>query len=468
MRAKKSTGGRSPVRFGTSGFRGVLGEAFTFDRAAALVAGTADVLGAPRGSKVVVAYDTRFLGETFAQEASEILAAAGMVPIMGRGPTPTPAACSAVRHGAAAGLIFTASHNPPEYQGLKVVGPDGGAASRGFTDRLERQVAKRLAKGAAPPRAPWSRRTDLVTPYLKRMSRLVSLPESLGPVVFDAMCGTGAGVVDRWFEEHGIPCGVIRGAADPTFGGRAPDPTAGDLSELRTQVLRQKARFGVATDGDADRFSLLDELGQRISESDAVALLVDHLARSGRIRHGVALSIATGTLPEAVARAHGLPVRRVGLGFKALTSELLAGRADVAGEESGGFAWAPLALDKDGIMAAALVAECLASDPRPLSERVRGLHSAHGEAVSGRGSVAMDPARRQVLRRLTSKPPKTLAGQEVIQVERGDGLHLRLGDGGFLMWRASGTEPLLRIYAEAPSPKALAARLRLGRACLEG
>ena len=304
---------------------------------------------------------------------------------------------------------------------------------------------------------------------LKGLSRKVApraWPPGMGPVIFDAMHGTGAGVVDPWLREHGVPVHCLRQDPDPTFGGCPPDPTSSRLDELRAAVRRQRARFGVATDGDGDRFSVLDEHGARLSETEAAALLVDHLAKRGRIRHGVALSVATGSLPEAVARAHGLPVVRVGLGFKALTQQLLTGTADVAAEESGGFAWSPFARDKDGTLAVALFAERLALDARPLSEQVRGLHREHGHAVCGRISVPVSAEGRAALARLSTRPPRQVLGSKVQAVQREEGLQLRLADGGFLMWRASGTEPLLRIYAEGIDPAALQRRLAWGRAQL--
>ncbi len=461
-----------PVRFGTSGFRGALGESFTFERAAALVRAVADTLGASADRQIVVAHDTRFLGDRFAADAAEILAGAGFRPRVGRGPTPTPAACFAVRkRRAAAGLLFTASHNRAVDQGLKVVGPDGGAASRSFTDRVERRVAQLLTRGGEPPRRAHRARVDLVEPYRAHLSRHVR-PDPAGArrlsVVFDALHGTGAGVVDSWLREAGCEVETLHAELDPTFGGEAPDPTAARLLPLGRRVRARGADFGVATDGDADRIAFVDGRGRRLSESDAVALLIDHLARTGRASRGVALSIATGGLPERVARSYGLPVTRSPIGFKPLSEELIAGRADVAGEESGGFAFEPVSRDKDGILAAALCAERLAQGGGSLAGQVRALHRAHGSSAAGRRAVPATEAKLEALRRLARRLPRRLFGRQVLEVRSDDGLHVRLDDGGFVMWRASGTESVLRVYAEAPTRAALERRLQQAQRLLAG
>ncbi|HKJ23667.1 MAG TPA: phosphoglucomutase/phosphomannomutase family protein, partial [Myxococcota bacterium] len=216
-----------------------------------------------------------------------------------------------------------------------------------------------------------------------------------------------------------------------------------------------------ATDGDADRYAAVDASGRILSATEAVALLVDHLARCGRIRRGVAISVATGSLVERVARAHGLAVTRHPIGFKHLSAALLSGAADCAGEESGGFVWAAHGVDKDGILAAALLAEIVAVTGAPLGERLAALEREHGPSHCGRVAVAARPGVRDRLAALRADPPARVGSAGVVSVDRRDGLRLALPD-GFVMLRASGTEPAVRVYAEAPSARALRARLALG------
>jgi phosphomannomutase len=210
---------------------------------------------------------------------------------------------------------------------------------------------------------------------------------------------------------------------------------------------------------------VIDADGRSLSESAALALLVDHLARTGRIRQGVAISIATGSLVERVARSHGLPVCRFPIGFKYLTSALVAGDADVAGEESGGFAWGRIARDKDGILAGCLLAEIVATTLAPLHTRLAALEREHGRSASGRIAVAADERARDGLSRLRAALPSQVDGARVLECDARDGLRITLED-GFLMFRASGTEPVLRIYAEARGPRLLSRRLRIGKQLL--
>lgn len=462
-RARRAT---PAVRFGTSGWRGVLGDDFTFAGVRAAVRAVAEWVGEEVPSpRVLVAHDTRFLGERLAEEAARVLAGAGVRVVTPGGPLPTPLASFAVRRGRAhAGLVFTASHNPPEYQGLKVIAAWGGAAPVGLTRRFER-VAAAWLDGPAPPTAePRTRTADLHGPYeraLRAHLDLETLARGRPGVVYDALHGVGAGVLDGVLARCGARVDCRRAEPDPRFGGAPPDPVPARLAPLAAALRRRPGWLGLATDGDADRFAVVDRGGRLVSESDAVALLVDHLARTGRIHRGVALSRATGTLAERVARAHGLAVSRHPIGFKYLTAALLDGTADVAGEESGGFAWAPVARDKDGILAGCLVAEVAASSGGPLRGRLAELRRRLGGGVSGRTAVRLPVPAAGVLRGLRRALPRRLDGARVLDVDAGDGLHVGLAD-GFLMWRGSGTEPVLRVYAEAPDARSLERRLAAG------
>jgi len=458
-------GRRGPVSFGTSGWRGVLGEEFTLERVRWVAAALAEWAAARHPSpRVVVAHDTRFLADRAAAVAAGVLAGAGARPLVAAGAAPTPVATRAVwRRRAAAGLLVTASHNPPEYLGLKVVAPWGGAAPRELTDRLEAAIARQSRRRRPLPERDPGRAVDLTGAYvaalLERLDR-AALRRARLTVHYDALHGSGAGVVDAVLRRAGVNVRVRRAAPDPTFGGGPPDPTPERLTELRRALRAGRGRrLGLATDGDADRFAVVDEGGRVLTETEALALLVDHLAGSGRARRGVALSQATGSLVERVAAEHGLDVSRHAIGFKHLTPRLLAGDADIAGEESGGFAWRPFARDKDGILAGVLLAELVAVSGVPLRVRLRELERRHGRSACGRRAWPLDARTEHGLRVLRRAPPSRLAGSRVEAVRGEDGLYVALDD-GFAMWRVSGTEPVLRVYAEAPSRPQLERRLQ--------
>lgn len=455
-----------PVRFGTSGWRGVLGEEFTLPRLRAVIRGAGAWFRERGGGEVVVAHDTRFQADRMAVMAAQLLAESGLRVSADRGAVPTPCAVRAVvRRGAAGALVLTASHNPPEYQGVKVFGPCGGI------DGVEARRIEALAAraGTAPPGAAHARaRCDLRGTYVRELGRELDaerLARARPRVVYDAMHGAGAGVLDAVLTATGARVEMLRGAPDPNFGGAAPDPTARAQRGLRAAIRGSRgARLGVATDGDADRFAMLDETGRALSASQALALLVDHCVRTGRATAGVALSIATGSLVERVAASHGLAVTRHPIGFKHFRAPLASGRAELAGEESGGFAWGRFHPDKDGVLAASLLVEAAAVG-LPLTARLAALERRHGRSHCGRIALPAAPRALERMAGLVRRPPGRVDGARVLNVRDDDGLHLSVDD-GFLMLRASGTEPVLRVYAEASTRRGLSQRLARGAALL--
>lgn len=461
-------------RFGTNGWRGVFGEDFTLPRLRIVLRGVAAWL-AGSGSPVLVAHDTRSGGEQLTRTAVAVLREVGLETLVADGPTATPVVARAVsRQRAAAALVFTASHNPQNYHGLKIVGPDGSCIGSEAARQIETLVARsRDAAATSPSDAPEVEplgpdstvRVDLCTPYIGEvLSRIdtEAIRRARIGVVYDAMHGAGSGVLDRVLERAGALVRVRRGEADPTFGGGTPDPIRANLGGLCDEVRSmQGLRIGLATDGDADRFAVVDADGQLLSETESVALLVDHLARTGRISSGVAVSMASGSLVSRVAADHGLPVVRHPIGFSHLARTLHAGECDVAGEESGGFAVASFNCDKDGIMAGALMLELAASIRAPLRTRLDELERRHGRSVCGRVAIPLETAARRALDALLVQPPAYVDGHIVRAAAPADGLHLGFDD-GFLMLRHSGTEPVVRVYAEAPSDGLLQRRLACG------
>jgi phosphomannomutase len=226
-------------------------------------------------------------------------------------------------------------------------------------------------------------------------------------------------------------------------------------------------KLGLATDGDGDRFGVVDGRGRVLSETQVVALLIDHLAVSGRVQRGVAITAGTGSLVEKVAAAHGLRVERHPIGFKHLSAAMQAGRVDVAGEESGGFALASMGLDKDGLLAGCLLANLVASSGEALEHHIERLEARFGRSACGRRAMVRTPERDLALDRLEASPPSALGGIRVVQSHTRTPLRLELEDGGFLMLRRSGTEPMIRLYAEAGSADSLAERLDAGQRLLE-
>jgi phosphomannomutase len=465
--------GRSaaPPRFGTSGWRGILGDEIDDRRTAAVASGVAAWL-ASSGARgpCLVAHDRRFGGPRLAALASEVLSAHGIASCAARGAVATPVVARALARGdAETALVFTASHNPPSDHGLKLLVRGGASAPPDATRAIERAAAAALAERAVPRSPARGLRLDLTSRYLHDLAGLIdrdALRRAQLRVACDALHGAGAGLLDVFLASAGVRVVTLRGEPDLRFGGAAPDPRPERLASLRRRVAGGGGiALGLATDGDADRYAAIDSGGRLLDDGHVLALLVDHLARTGRIRRGVAISWATSSLVERVARAHGLAVERFPIGFKHLAVALAEGRADAAGEESGGFALAAFHRDKDGVLAGALIAELAAVQGAPLAARARALERVHGPSVCGRIALRADARAREALARLVAAPPERACGARVREVDARDGLRLALDD-GFVGMRASGTEGVLRVYAEAPDARALARRLAAGRAWL--
>ena len=463
----RSDGSDRPIRLGTSGWRGVFGEEFTLPRLRAALRGAAAWFAASGRGEVIVGHDTRFLAERMAEQAALALSEAGLRVLLGRGPTPTPVLARAVRRRRAKGaLVLTASHNPPEYHGLKVLGPEGGCIDDAAARVLERAIARADAGPLAGARP---RAADLCGVYRRELLRRIdtgAIGRARPRVFYDAMHGTGAGLLDGVLAQAGARVRCLHDDSDPRFGGHPPDPRPELLRSLSAALRTGRGlRLGLASDGDADRYAVVDVDGRVLSETDALALLVDHLAATGRVRRGVAISEATGSLVERVAARHGLAVTRHPIGFKHLTRALASGAADLAGEESGGFAWGAFGCDKDGLLAGALLTERLALERRPLGEALARLHREHGRSACGRVAGPATARGAHALERLMERPPRRVDGAAVREARHVGGLRLAFDD-GFLMLRGSGTEPVLRVYAEASGPRALARRLAAGRRLL--
>ena len=462
---------KKEIRFGTSGWRGRLGEEVTFARARRLAravgihwqrAGTA--------RRVLVGFDTRLASEALAHCLVDVLHESGFQPILTHAPLPTPVLTHAVRRRrVAGGLMLTASHNPPLDHGVKIFGPNGGALSDDEARQLE--VILERCDGRESSQACRIRRVDLLGAYIRRVGSLLDkacIERARVRTVYDAMHGTGANLLPHLFDSIGVRAHLLNMNADPSFGGRAPDPVRAHLGDLMLGVEKERSRkvFGLATDGDGDRLTVILRGGRILSETEMAALLVDHLAQTGRLRGGgVAVTRASGSLIDRVAAGHNLELIRTPIGFKFLAPLLESKRAVVAADESGGFAWSRMGLDKDGLLAAALFCEMASMSPGGVQGRLKNLQDHYGPSACGRRAVLHTDTVESAFRRLQGTPPNRFDRAKVRQVQRDDGLRLELDD-GFVMWRGSGTEPVVRVYAEARTTRDLAHRLTLAERAL--
>jgi len=459
------------VHFGTSGWRGIIGREITFRKVRmvtqAIVQTLRDQHIDPR--LLVVGYDTRMLSEKFAQTAAELITANGIRVELAQRDIPSPVlAASIIDRKATGGLTFTGSHNPPEYNGLKVYTADGILASAKFTDQIEARYREiePVYDDTFLPQPELVSTIDAKPAYLARLQSLINwdaICRSRIEVVVDLLFGSAREYLDHILLENDIPVTVIHNTRDPYFGGYAPDCTSENLTRLRDVMRRSGAQLGLATDGDGDRFGILDQ-GARMKESSlTLALILDYLARRRGLKGGVGRSLATSRLLDAVAAEHGLELVETTVGFKNFGPLLVDGTLEFAGEESAGLAWARHLPERDGILACLLTAEMVAVEGKSLLELKQDLFQRVGTFAFRRIQVPLSSRNRQILERRMEQEWSEVGGRKVVEVDRRDGLRLAFEGGGWLLIRGAGTEPKVRLYAEGRSQEEMRHLMHLAR-----
>lgn len=448
------------IHFGTSGWRGIIAEDFTFERvriAAGAIAG--HVRARHKNPTLLLGYDTRFFSEEFARAAGAVLQDEGCHVLFCSTATPTPAIAFEVRRRKLQGAInITASHNPAAYNGLKFSGADGGPALPEVTHDIEGR-ARRLADHVWPSSDSHDGQkfevVDLRESYFQRVAELVRFDIIFAAklsFVYDALHGCGSGWLDRVLEQRGIKVHSIRTGRDVLFDGTGPDPSEDNLKPLAAALRETKAVAGLATDGDADRFGILDCDGTYISPNHILALVFDYLIATRRWKLGAARSVATSHLIDAIARHHGVPVFETPVGFKYIGPFLEDDKITLGGEESAGMTIRGHIPEKDGIVACLLVAEMIAARKKSLSEQLHDLFRRVGRAYwPVRVNLHFPQETISSLPQRFTSTFKEFGGRKIARADRTDGLKFVFDDDSWVLMRPSGTEPLVRVYAEAES-----------------
>ncbi len=463
------------IRFGTSGWRAVIAEEFTVAnvrRVASAIAGHLASTGtASKG--VFVGFDTRFLSDRFAREAAAVLAARGVPVSLSPAPVPTPVVAFAIVRGRRAGGInITASHNPPEYNGLKFSTADGAPARPEVTRAIETLVDSQGAGPVGgPPDAGLSRirALDMRAAYSRHIGRLVRLGAirrarlRLG---CDPRHGASIAYMGGLLARVTRSLVAIHDNADPRFGGEGPDCGETQLKTLARLVRSKRLHLGLATDGDGDRFGIVDRGGVFIPPNLFLAVLADYLLTERRMPGGVGRSVATTHLLDAVCAHHGRRLYETPVGFKYLGEHLTSGRAFLVCEESAGLSLRGHVPEKDGILAGLLAAEMVAVRRKSIREQARDLFKKVGPLYSRRIDYHIEAAARERLARRLEDVPSTFAGRRVARLDTSDGRKMIFADGSWLLLRPSGTEPLVRCYAEARTPRDLGSLLAAARSLL--
>jgi alpha-D-glucose phosphate-specific phosphoglucomutase len=447
------------IHFGTSGWRAVVADEFTLPNIRRAVVGIARYVKKQPGSRrILVGRDPRFMGELFVDDAARLLAAEGVMPIVIPEAAPTPAIAYAIRRQKADGAInFTASHNPPEYNGIKYSTPDGAPALPEVTKQIEAEI---VALGDAAPARSQSmdevkfETLDVKPDYLKRLAELVDLGRIAKAglkIVVDPFWGAGRGYAEPLLKTHGVAAETVHDYRDVLFGGHAPEPDDKLLNDCRTKMREIGANLGIASDGDADRFGIVDRDGAFIQPNYIIALLFDYLVESRGWCSGVSKSVATTNLIYALAERHGVQLYETPVGFKYIGELINEDKIAIGGEESAGLTIRGHVPEKDGILAGLLTAEMVAARGKSLSDQFHDLFAKVGSYYPVRENFRLTEEAKAKFTEKLKTDPAELTGRKVAKIVRTDGLKLVFEDGAWVCYRLSGTEPVVRAYTEARS-----------------
>jgi len=460
------------IKFGTSGWRAIISEDFTFANVRLVVQAIADYIKAEHRTpntehRLIVGYDTRFLSKEFAKAAATVLSANNIKVFLCDRDTPTPViAYQIIRKRCAGGINFTASHNPPHYNGIKFSSNIGGPATIDITRTIENNI-KKLQRIKKPKEYTENKKLivlfDPSPEYFKQVERIVDLKaikKAKLKIACDCLYGTSRGYFDSILAKQGCKRIILHDFLNPYFGGRRPEPAEENIHELISTVKKAKFNLGLATDGDADRFGIVDADGTYITPNQVITLLFYHLLKSRNQKHVnfVARTVATTHMVDIIAKANGVKVVETPVGFKYFVESILSGNCIIAGEESGGLSLSGHVPEKDGIVACLLVAEMVAKEKRPIAQILHSIYKKYGRLYSHRIDLDITEEKKLFLmRRLASGSMKKLGTQNIVGRDTLDGCRFFLEDESWVLFRPSGTEPIVRVYFESRSKKILKA-----------
>jgi phosphomannomutase len=448
----------APIKFGTDGWRAVIARDYTFANVERVAQAYADFLLAATHSTpfVVLGYDRRFLSEEFAQRTSEVLVGNGLRVAVFQEAMPTPLISWAVKElKADGGIVITASHNPANFNGFKIKAPWGGSAAPDTTSTVESLVDRNPPKRSDVSAPDHESLAPAIESYRKQVAGYINLEQlrrSSAFVVVDPMHGAGGKWVESFLSGGELKLETIRANRDPLFGGVNPEPIDSNLGALKRRVVETKALVGLATDGDADRVGAVNELGETMTMHQVVPLILLHLVRQRKMTGGIVRTFSQSVLLKRIAAAHNLRLYETPIGFKYIAELMLKDDILIGAEESGGIGVKGHIPERDGILNSLLFLEAIVTAGLPPSEMLAELHREFGEFHFARKDLHVETASGQeFVDALAKNPPLELATYDVIGVETMDGTKLLFDDESWLLFRQSGTEPVLRIYSEATS-----------------
>jgi alpha-D-glucose phosphate-specific phosphoglucomutase len=473
------------IKFGTDGWRAVISDTFTFGNLRLVAQALADYVWeeneGSRTPEVVVGFDTRFLSDRYAIEVARVLAGNGIIAWLTRADAPTPAISYAVVHKRAnAGVMITASHNPPRYNGVKLKSSYGAAASPLQAERVEAHLEANQEAARGPNLIDYQHaleqeliyRFDPAWAYYEHLGRLIDLDViSNGElrIVADPMYGSGRRCIREMLARSRCHVHEIRGEMNPGFGGIHPEPIARYQRALASAIQAGHGRVGIATDGDGDRVGAMDELGNFVDPHHIFALVLRYLIEVRGWTGTVVKTVSTTMMINRLAEKFGLPLVETPVGFNHIADLMIANNVLMGGEESGGMSIKGHIPEGDGILMGLLLLEVIAHAGANLSDLVKDIQQVAGPTCYIRSDLRLrHPVNKsELVARLSENPPDTLASTKVVEVSTKDGIKYRLSDQSWLLIRPSGTEPVLRVYAEAPEPSMVEELITYGKQIAE-
>lgn len=483
-----------PIHFGTDGWRGVISDTFTFHNLRLVSQAIADAVASeewlngefngpkPDAGRMVVGFDTRFLSDRYAVEAARVLAANGYKVYLATSDSPTPAISYAVRHlGAIAGIMITASHNAPRYNGIKLKTAYGSSAAREQSRRVEVYLNDNEARGRGPNLMDYevAREQGLIerfnpTPayydHLRNLIRFDLISENPQRIIVDSMFGSGRGQIRGILQGSGCEVFEIRGEMNPGFGGIHPEPIGRYLGALTGSIAAGHGDLGLATDGDADRIGAMDGRGQFVDPHRIMALALKYLVEERGLKGSVVKTVSTTQMVNRLAQKYSIEVIETPVGFNYIADWMLREDVLLGGEESGGISFKGNIPEGDGVLMGLLLIEMVAAWDIPLDQLIRDLLEEVGPAYYRRVDLrlARPISKEQMVQQLVEHAPDHIGGVSVEQVNPMDGAKYLLSDDSWLLIRPSGTEPVLRVYAEGGSEDHVEALLEFGQRIAEG
>jgi phosphomannomutase len=454
-----------PIKFGTDGWRAIIADTFTFENVRHVAQATAGYFNTVKGVEraVFVGYDGRFLSPKFARIAAEVLAGNGFRVVLMDRLYPTPYVSFEVRRRRfAGGIVITASHNPPAFNGFKIKAHFGGSAPPAITSQIERRLGEaeiRRSETGIEMVAP----EDYYFQHLKSLVDWDKISKSNLKVVVDSMHGAGGRILETLLSGTSCRVETIRGNPDPLFGGIFPEPMMPQLEPLGRRVVETRSHVGLATDGDADRLGIVDETGKYVNTLQTLSLLLLHAYRNKGWRGEVARTYSQSLLIPRIASSLGLALHECPIGFKNIGELMLDREILIGGEESGGVGLSRHLPERDGIFVNLLMLDLLATSGKTCTELIQDMWKEFGEFHYDRRDLHVPiEAGQKVVATLRTSPPGSFAGRRVREVGTLDGSKVFLENDSWILFRQSGTEPLLRVYCEAPTAAAVADIIQSG------